>query len=224
MRQFLLRLTLLCFVMALLPAAVALPAAAQSEVVADEELVIINSDDRIVVRDPYTPPGYAPLTWESPQTGYRQVATGDFNSDGTDEIVGLRGGEAQVFDPYRQPNEPDVARVFTASPGQVWSLVATGKYYLNRGDCIVLQQGSPGTAGRLYAYCYIPPTGWSQVYAQDLGAGFLSFASAWRRSRPVNGFSGWTTTAIESWAIACVRTEIGSFGSGRAVNHINQPT
>ena len=177
MRQFLLRLTLLCFVIALLPAAVALPAAAQSEVVADQELVIINSDDRIVVRDPYTPPGYAPLTWESPQTGYRQVATGDFNSDGTDEIVGLRGGEAQVFDPYRQPNEPDVARVFTASPGQVWSLVATGKYYLNRGDCIVLQQGSPGTAGRLYAYCYIPPTGWSQVYAQDLGAGFLSFAS-----------------------------------------------
>ena len=138
MRQFLRHLTLLCLVLALLPAAVALPAAAQTEVVADDELVIINRDDRIVVRDPYTPPGYQPLSWESPQTGFRQVVTGDFNGDGTDEIVGLRGGEAHVFDPFRQSNEADVARVFTAASGQVWQLAATGKFFGGARDGLVL--------------------------------------------------------------------------------------
>ena len=56
MRQFLRHLILLCLVVALLPAAVALPVTAQTEAVPDDELVLINRDGRIVVSDPYTPP------------------------------------------------------------------------------------------------------------------------------------------------------------------------
>ena len=80
-------------------------AVTETVTVPDDELVLINRDARIVVKDPYTPPGNQQLYWESPQTGFGQVATGDFNGDGTAEIVGLRGGEAYVFDPYRQPGE-----------------------------------------------------------------------------------------------------------------------
>ncbi len=69
------------------------------------------------------------------------MVTGDFNGDGTDEIVGLRGGEAIVFDPYRQPGESDVATSFTAAPaGQTWKLAVTGNFYGNNRDGLVLLQ------------------------------------------------------------------------------------
>ena len=156
MRQFLRHLTLLCLVMALLPTAVALPATAQTEVIPDDELVIINRDDRITVRDPYTPAGYVPLSWESPQTGFRQVYTGDFNGDGTAEIVGLRGGEAHVFDPFRQPGESDVAYLFAAAPGQVWQLAATGRFFGGARDGLVLVESlNEGTiTARMIVYAY----------------------------------------------------------------------
>ena len=198
MRQFLRHLTLLCLVMALLPAAVALPAAAQTEVVNDDELVIINRDDRITVRDPYTPPGFIPLSWESPQTGFRQVYTGDFNGDGTAEIVGLRGGEAQVFDPFRQSNEPDVARVFTADPGQVWQRAATGRFFGGARDGLVLVESlnSGNIRARMIVYVFDPASGnWVQNYALNLGATFQGLAAG-----DVNGDGRDELTGIRSGA------------------------
>ena len=179
MRQFLRHLTLLCLVMALLPAAVALPATAQTEVIPDDELVIINRDDRITVRDPYTPAGYVPLSWESPQTGFRQVYTGDFNGDGTAEIVGLRGGEAHVFDPFRQPGELDVAYLFAAEPGQVWQLAATGRFFGGARDALILVESlNEGSfRARMIAYAYDPGSGWTQNYFWNLGATFQGLAA-----------------------------------------------
>ena len=195
MRQFLRHLTLLCLVMALLPAVVALPAAAQTEVVNDDELVIINRDDRIIVRDPYTPGGYVPLSWESPQTGFRQVYTGDFNGDGTAEIVGLRGGEAHIFDPFRQSNEPDVARVFTAAPGQVWQLAATGRFFGGVRDGLVLVESrdAGNIRARMLVYVFDPVLGWAQNFSEDLGATFQGLAAG-----DVDGDGGDELTGIRS--------------------------
>ena len=181
MRQLLRHLTLLCLVVALLPAAVALPASAQTEtvLVPDDELVLINRDARIVVKDPYTPPGNQQLNWESPQTGFGQVATGDFNGDGTAEIVGLRGGEAYVFDPYRQPGELDVTTIFTATPaGQVWQSVATGRFFSGNRDGLVLVQSlDQGTIrARLVVYLF-QGTSWTQNYVQEIGAGFQGLST-----------------------------------------------
>lgn len=179
MRKLFWFMALLCLVVMLLPAAAAAPAAAQSELVADDEIVLINSEDRIIVRDPYAPTGTIPLTWESPQTGFRRVALGDFNGDGSQEIIGLRGGEAHVFDPNRLSNEADVATVFTATTGQVWHIVTTGDFFGNGRDAVVLMQGlnQPNLSARIVAFVFDPATGWSQNWTQDFGALFQGLAT-----------------------------------------------
>lgn len=68
----------------------------------DEELVYIDSIGRIKVFD-VEQAGDIRVTWESPETGFVDLALGDFNDDGDDEIVAIRGigaaGELIVYDP-----------------------------------------------------------------------------------------------------------------------------
>lgn len=98
-------LTLLTFLMAGLPAAVALPqpAMAQSPTPAsvdapadeeptDDEIVYIDDDGYIRVLDPYQLPGKREIMWVSPDRGWRSAALGDFNGDGDMEIVAVGGG------------------------------------------------------------------------------------------------------------------------------------
>lgn len=68
----------------------------------DEEIVYLDNVGRIMVFD-VEQAGEQRVTWQSPETGFLDIALGDFNNDGDDEIVGVRGsgaaGELIVYDP-----------------------------------------------------------------------------------------------------------------------------
>jgi hypothetical protein len=98
-------LTLLAFLLAGLPAAIAMPqpAMAQSPTPAstdapaeeeptDDEIVYIDSNGYIKVLDPYQLPGNREIMWVSPDNNWRNAALGDFNGDGDMEIVAVGGG------------------------------------------------------------------------------------------------------------------------------------
>lgn len=173
MRPFLRILTILAIVLALVPLAQAGAAAAQPEANPDDELVIITSDGRLVARDPDVPSGFRPVVWESAQTGYNNVTTGDFNGDGSAEVVGLRGGEAIVHDPVPRPNEPNPSRTFTASSGQTWRNVVTGDLDGDGADDLILVESSStaGLAIQMYAYKFNTATStWNQTYGAGFGA------------------------------------------------------
>ncbi|NOZ26789.1 MAG: VCBS repeat-containing protein [Chloroflexi bacterium] len=103
----------------------------------DQEIVYLDSTGRIKVHDPYVPPGKEAVVWQSPDSGWSAVATGDFNGDGDDEIIALRGATAKVFDPVVQKGQAKVVFNRSASPN-VWELVATGDIDADGRDEIVL--------------------------------------------------------------------------------------
>lgn len=179
MRKLLRTLAILAIVLALVPLAQASPAAAQPETHPDDELVVITSDGRLVVHDRNVPVGFLPVEWESQQTGYSQVATGDFNGDGTDEIVGLRGGEAFVFDPVPMPGEPDTEHRFVATSLQTWRRVVTGDLDGDGADEIILVESSSvtGLAIQMYAFQFSVANGWTQTYGAGFGAGWVGLAT-----------------------------------------------
>lgn len=180
MRLFLRTLAILVIVLALVPVAQAGTVAVQPEANPDDELVIITSDGRLVARDPDVPAGFRPVVWESPETGFTNVATGDFNGDGSAEVVGLRGGEAVVYDPVPRPNEPPTARVFTASSGQTWRNVVTGDLDGDGADEIVLVESSSvtGLAIQMYAFDFNTSTSaWNQTYGAGFGASWQGLAT-----------------------------------------------
>jgi len=68
----------------------------------DEEIVYIDNVGRIKVLD-LVQTGDQLVTWQSPETAFTDIALGDFNNDGDQEIVGIRGigaaGELVIYDP-----------------------------------------------------------------------------------------------------------------------------
>lgn len=180
MRPFLRTLTILAIVLALVPLAQAGTAAAQPEANPDDELVIITSDGRLSARDPDVPSGFRPVVWESPVNGFNNVATGDFNGDGSAEVVGLRGGEAIVYDPVRRTGEPNTERTFTASANQTWRNVVTGDLDGDGADELILVESSSAAnlAIQMYAYKFNTASStWSQTYGAGYGATWQGLAT-----------------------------------------------
>lgn len=177
MRVVVRSLAILVVVLAMVPMAQAGAVVAQPEVVnTGVELVIITSAGRLETRDPYAPPGLRPVVWQSPETGFTNVATGDFNGDGSDEVVGLRGGEAVIYDPVPFPGEPNTARTFLATAGQVWRNVTTGDLDGDSSDELVLVESSP-SGSILYSFKFTAGGGWNQTYSASFGAPWVSFAT-----------------------------------------------
>ncbi|MBE2234548.1 MAG: VCBS repeat-containing protein [Anaerolinea sp.] len=169
-------LAVLVIALALTPMALAAPQAAQPEAVnTGDELVIITSDGRLEARDPYVPTGFQPVVWSSPTAGFTDVATGDFNGDGTDEVVGLRGGEAVVYDPVRGAGEPDVSRTFNATAGQFWRNVTTGDLDGDGRDELVLAESS-GSGTQMFAFKFVGNT-WNQTFSAFYGAPFVGLTT-----------------------------------------------
>lgn len=176
MRVVLRSLAVLVIALALVPMAQAAPDAPQPDTVnTGDELVIIASNGRLEARDPFVPSGLQPVTWTSPETGFIQVATGDFNGDGTDEVVGLRGGEAVVYDPVPQPGEPNTARTFQTANGQPWLNVVTGDLDGDGADELVLADTS-GVGTTMFAFKF-SGNAWNQTFSNFYGAPWAGLAT-----------------------------------------------
>ncbi|GAB4561566.1 MAG: hypothetical protein Kow0047_09010 [Anaerolineae bacterium] len=113
-----------------------LPAAAAQGTI-DDEVVYIDSAGYIKVYDPFVPSGKEAVVWQSPDSGWLAVATGDLNGDGDDEIVAIKGSTAKAFDPVVQSGQVAVAFEETASP-YIWERVAVGDIDGDGLDEIVL--------------------------------------------------------------------------------------
>jgi len=103
----------------------------------DQEIVYLDSAGLIKVHDPTVPAGKEAVVWQSPDNGWVAIATGDFNGDGDDEIIAIKGYIAKVFDPIVQPGWVTVTFDQNVSP-YTWELVATGDIDADGRDEIVL--------------------------------------------------------------------------------------
>ncbi len=111
---------------------------AVAQTTVDQEIVYLDSWGRVKVHDPYVAPGTEAVVWQSSGTGWTAVATGDFNGDGDDEIIAIKGTKAKVFDPVVQPGRVPVSFEQTLSSPFAWELVATGDIDADGRDEIIL--------------------------------------------------------------------------------------
>lgn len=126
----------------LLPAGATQPALAEPAATTDDEIIYIDSSNKIKVIDPNFADGNQQIQWESPDNIWFDLATGDFNNDGDKEIVAIGGGKLTVFDP--------VVRDGSISPDGDFNLVPWKRLHeraLNNADIIAagnLDSGAPG--------------------------------------------------------------------------------
>jgi hypothetical protein len=138
----------------------------------DEELVLLEEDGRIVVRDPWVPGGQQAVVWWSPSTGWTGLILGDFNGDGGKEILAFKGGRAELFDPVVPPGRPAVYGEWQIPSPAVWYNMAAGDIDGDGLDEIVLlrSDAAGGINSRLLVFDgNAQGTGWSKV--QDIGHG-----------------------------------------------------
>lgn len=126
----------------ILPTASTAPALAEPGATTDDEIIYIDSSNRIQVIDPNVPAGRQKIQWSSPDNIWFDFATGDFNNDGDKEIVAIGGGKLTVFDP--------VVRDGSIAPDGDINLVPWKRLHeraLNNADIIAagnLDSGAPG--------------------------------------------------------------------------------
>lgn len=179
MRLFLRSLLVLALILAAMPVVQASSTAAAPEATADDEIILLSGDGRIIVRDPFTPAGIRPVAWESPGTGFTDVIAGDFNGDSSAEIVGLRGAEAIVFSPVVLPGSTDIGRTFNASAGQRWTQAVSGDLDGDGRDELILVQttNQPNLAIQMFAYQWRPNNGWTQTFTGSYGAAWTAIST-----------------------------------------------
>ena len=111
----------------------------------DDEVIVITSAGQLRVDDPYTPPGYKPVSWNSgSDTGWTVVAGGDFNGDGDAELVAARGSFVKVFDPIVQPGRAPVAFTVDLGSQRNVRLLSTGDFDADGKDEFAVVNYVPG--------------------------------------------------------------------------------
>ena len=239
MRLFLRSLLVLMLVLAAVPMVQASSPVNAPDAPMDDEIILLTSDGRISVRDPYTPPGIRPVVWDSPGNGFTNVITGDFNGDTAAEIVGLRGNDAIVFSPVVLPGSVDVSRTFTASAGQAWTQAVTGDFDGDGRDELVLVQttNEPNLAIRMYEYEWQQGPGWTQTFTAGYGGAWTAIATgdvdgdgkdefvAVRNANGANQIvilkpsNNWQSLFAQSYSFPWITVEVGDViadGSNRA--------
>lgn len=139
----------------------------------DDELVLLESDGRIKVVDPYVPSGYQEVDWQSDTTGWTAVTVGDFNGDGDDEILATKGNLAKLFDPVVQPGQVEVDGQWTIGSAYEWYDMATGDIDGDGRDEIVLLR-SDDAPGNIKSHVLVydgNATGTSWTLLRDMGHG-----------------------------------------------------
>ena len=104
----------------------------------DDELVLVELNGRIKVVDPHVPAGLEEVTWQSSGTGYTDVRLGDFNGDGDQEILAVKGNIADLFDPVVQGGATPVSGRWTITSPYKFYNMATGDIDGDGRDEIVL--------------------------------------------------------------------------------------
>ncbi len=128
---------LLALVVVIAPLVTALafwPTAAAAEAAApnanpDDEIILLESNGRIRIDDPYVPAGVQQVVWNSgADVGWSLIAAGDFNGDGTAEIVAVRSGTLKVFDPVTPAGRTPVSFEYNLPAGRTFRLLVTGDF------------------------------------------------------------------------------------------------
>ncbi|MBW7883192.1 MAG: hypothetical protein H3C34_11260 [Caldilineaceae bacterium] len=126
-------------------------------VIHEDEIIYIDSAGYIRVIDPRQPPGHPEVRWSSPTGGWRDLALGDINADGDDEIIAIGDNNVlAVYDPVvaTGPVDPEngAGGIFweklyeTVLPGKP-DLIATGAFEtLSAGAEIVVVFEDQGTS------------------------------------------------------------------------------
>ena len=136
----------------------------------DDEIVLLTDEGFIQVVDPYTPPGYRPVTFRSTRGAWRYVTTGDVNGDGDAEIIATRLDDLAVFDPVVPPSGTPASWHLAPPEGQ-WDQVATGDLDADGQDEVVavLTYWRDGLVSSILVFDPNPTaTAFTQVFRKDL--------------------------------------------------------
>lgn len=109
----------------------------------DDEIILLESNGRIRVDDPYVIPGTQQAVWNSgTDIGWALVAAGDFNGDGDAEIVAASGNALKVFDPWPVSS---VMYQYALPTGRSFRLLVTGDFDKDGRDEIAAAHTDSGT-------------------------------------------------------------------------------
>jgi hypothetical protein len=150
---------------------------------ADDEIIVITSGGQLRVDDPYTPPGYKPVSWNSgTEVGWTVVAAGDFNGDGDAELVAARGSFVKVFDPVVQPGQAPVEFSVDLGSSRNVRLLNTGDFDGDGKDEFAVMHYIPGTGMQAGLVWYDGGTNasqgqWTKKNSTEYGAMFLDMAT-----------------------------------------------
>lgn len=141
----------------------------------DDEIVVIGQDGKVYGLVYSQAPGKDPellVGFSSPDAGWTNVATGDFNGDGDDEIVATGGTLVKVFDPGGSAT-PASFTTAGDSPNP-WTQVATGDVNNDGRDEIILLRAE-GSGGNVTIYSPTNSTATTWVKRDD-----VDFLTNWR--------------------------------------------
>jgi hypothetical protein len=133
------------------------------------QLVYLSYTGQIRVDDPGVMPGEKAFTWNSGDyQGYTNIAVGDFNGDGLNEIVGTRANLVDVFNP-RLPSGTLPVNVVQYQIDQPIRLLTTGDYNGDGRAEIAVHHAEVynGNVDSLAVFASPNGTGWYQVWTDS---------------------------------------------------------
>lgn len=156
--------------------------AAPDPATVDDEIIVLEYNGGIRIDDPYTAPGNAPATWTSgADIGWNAIAAGDFNGDGDDEIVAIKGATLKIFDPfYPSGSAPAAFDIPPLSSNLSYRLIATGDFDGDLRDEIAATHTSnfSNTAEELKIYDgNANGTAWTQTHTEGFGASWRAMST-----------------------------------------------
>lgn len=140
----------------------------------NDEVILLTSSGFIQIVDPFTAPGKLPANWTSPEGGWTHVATGDFNGNGSQEIIAIGGSSAKIYHPFPMGGTP-VQFEMNISPYQFTHALAADIDGDGRDELILQRTDSVGDIrARVLIFDGNPAgTSWTEIRNMGYGAQWL---------------------------------------------------